>query len=118
MPIRRNIVHRINRRRRDPSSPPVYTNAGLASATVTGGKGRFTFSTNVLITGTPHILVAATSGGAVTSTATAVSVVSPTTIDLTYASGPVTGSGYTIPLNDPSIRTSTGGYASAAAGTF
>jgi len=116
--IRRNIVHRVNRRRRDPSAPPVYTNAGLSSATITGGKARFTFATNVLISGTPHILTAATSGGAVTQTATAVSVVSPTTIDLTYSVGPVTGSGYTIPLNDPSIRTNTGGYASAAAGTF
>jgi hypothetical protein len=116
--IRRNIVHRINRRRRDPSSPPVFTNCSISSATVTGGKARLVFTTPVVIIGTPHTLVAATSGGAVTSTATAVSIVTPTTIDLTYASGPVVGSGWSQPVNDPAIRTGTGGFTSAAAGTF
>jgi hypothetical protein len=116
--IRRNIVHRVNRRRRDPSSPPVFTNCAISSATIVGGKARLVFTTPITVTGTPHTLASATSGGAVVATATAVSVVNPTTIDLTYAVGPVTGSGWSQPVNDPAIRTGTGGYASAAAGTF
>lgn len=116
--IRKPIVHRVNRRAPDPSAAPSYTPVGLSSATVTGGKGRFVFTVPIVLNGTPQIKAAATSGGAVTQTATAVSVVNPTTIDLTYATGPVTGSGYTIPINDPAVRSNTGGFLAAASGTF
>lgn len=116
--IRKPIVHRVNRRRSDPSALPSYTPVGVTSSTVTGGKGRFVFNVPIILNGTPGIKVAGTSGGAITQTATAVSVVNPTTIDLTYAVGPVTGSGYTIPINDPSIRSNTGGFLPATGGTF
>lgn len=118
MPIQRTKVHRVNRRRRDPSSGPTGTFA-TATNTVTGGKWRLVSNVPLIVTGIPTTFRAAgTSGGAVTLAPTAVSVVNPTTIDLTFATGPVTGSGYTIAQNEPAIRTGTGGYLAAASGTF
>lgn len=116
--IRKPIVHRVNRRRSDPSAAPSYTPIGIQTATVTGGKGRFVFNVPIILNGTPGIKTAATSGGAITQSPTAVSVVNPTTIDLTYTTGPVTGSGYTIGINDPAIRNNTGGFVPAGTGTF
>lgn len=118
MPIQRTKVHRVNRRRKDPSITPPATFA-TATNTLTGGKWRAVMSVPVVVTGIPlSWRAAATSGGAVTQAPTAVSVVNPTTIDLTFATGPVTGSGLLIAMNDPAIRTNTGGFVAAATGTF
>jgi hypothetical protein len=118
MPVQRTKVHRVNRRRRDPSSGPGYTLA-TATNTIASTKWRLVSTVPLVVSGIPQTFkCAATSGGAVTQIATAVSVVNPTTIDMTFATGPVSGSGYTIGMNDPAIRTNTGGYVAAATGTF
>ena len=116
--IRKTIVHRINRNRRDPSMPPGGTFA-TSAVTLTGSKMRVVASTALVVTGIPATFrAAATSGGAVTQTATAISVVSPTTIDISFTTTPVTGAGWLIGLNDPAIRTNTGGFLAPANGTF
>lgn len=118
MPVQRTKVHRVNRRDPDRSAQPGYT---LITATnsIVGGKWRMVLNVPVVVSGIPTTFrAAATSGGAVTQAPTAVSVVTPTTIDLTFASGPVSGSGFTIPMNEPAIRNSTGGFVAAATGTF
>lgn len=116
--IRKPIVHRVNRNRRDPSAPPSGTFA-TCTVTLTGSKMRVVASTPLVVTGVPTTFrAAATSGGAVTQTATAISVVSPTTIDVSFTTGPVTGAGWLIGLNDPAVRSSQGGFLVPATGTF
>lgn len=119
MPVQRNKVHRVNRRRADKASPaPIVF--GVATNTIASTKWRCVLNVPFVLAGTPLTFkCSAASGGSATQVATAVSVVNPTTFDLTFATGPVTGSAWAIGMNDPAIRTGpSGGYVSAAAGTF
>jgi hypothetical protein len=118
MPVQKTKVHRVNRRRLDKSVPPTAT---LATATnvIASTKWRMTLNVPFVLNGTPQTFkCSAASGGSATQVATAISVVNPTTLDLTFATGPVSGSAWAIGMNDPAIRTAQGGFVAAANGTF
>lgn len=108
--IRRKLVNRPNRRLPDPSNMP---RAGAIQATVTtsgGSNVTVDFDRPVGVDGTFGIIV---DGDPCTDQV----VVSPTQITL-VASGAVAGNDWTIPSYDPAVRSQTGGYVAAAAGTF
>lgn len=110
MPGLRTNKHPRNRRVLDPARPkmpltavPVIT---VATTTVT-----FTFTVPVIVTGIPLTFTVAT------RTVTAITIVSATVFTLTLSGSGATLA-YSLLANDPAIRTYSGGFAAAAAGTF
>ena len=72
----------------------------------------------VVVHGIPASITRQAAGSGPQLPCTAVAVVSPTVIDLTYADAVVATDIITIPASCPNIRTFTGGYAAAAVHEF
>lgn len=106
--IRRPNRHTRNRASTDPSNRPTGGNVG-GTFSVVATKLRVAVNGPVSLNGIPQITVQGV-------LPTAVTIVNPTTFDLTYAAAVVVTNAYAVPSNDPAIRTSTGGYLSATAG--
>lgn len=110
MPIFRSGSRR-NRRTIKPDSPTVGVDS-RAIVSISAGKMLLTFDTAVVVRGVPQsIKVAGVAPVAVTQP-------TPQTVLLEYAAPVVAGQAWVIGHKDTAVRSSTGGYAVAAAGTF
>jgi hypothetical protein len=108
--IRRPNPHRRNPRQLDPSQRPALTYA-TGTPTVVATKLQLDLNVPITVVGTPAIQVNG-------HLPTGVVVNGPTRLTLTYATAVATGQTWSIPANDPSMRTQNGGYVAAATGTF
>lgn len=110
MGLLRTNRHPRNRRTLDPARPKVPLTA-VPVITVSTVTVTFTFTVPVVVTGIPASFTVAT------CTVTGITIVSATVFTLTLnASG--AGKAFALLANDPAIRTYSGGYAAASAGTF
>lgn len=109
--IRRPFQSRRNRRKVQANTAPTYANA-TATNTVSANKWALAFSVPVIVNTLPtdfKVAGASPTGYAITDNQH---------ILLTFAVNVATGQTYVIPTNSPNIRTGTGGYVTAATGTF
>jgi hypothetical protein len=102
--------NRFNRNRR--SLPGVFFPAGsaiIAAITIVAGKARLTLSAPVSVAGLPVEITRQAAGAGPQLLPTAVTIISPTVFDLTYAAAVVATDVITIPANVPLVRGYTGG---------
>lgn len=92
-----------NRTAATPPAVPTVTSTGTTNFTIT-------FSKPVVVKGTIATTVA-------TKTLVSQTQTSPTVVSQVW-SGNVTGLAYTVPANDPNVRTVLGGFNAGTAGTF
>lgn len=92
--------------------------AVIASFSIVATKCRLTMSAPVSVAALPVTITRQAAGAGAQLLPTAVTVVSPTIVDLTYAASVVATDIITIPANVPEIRGVAGGVLAAATHTF
>jgi len=109
------IVHSRRKQRNRAKGDPAIRAKGTTvtvAASIVAGKARLTFNAPVSVQGLPAgITVAGQSPAAVT-------IVSPTVIDLTYAAPVAAADVLVLPANEPMLRSQSGGYVAATTLTF
>lgn len=109
--IRRPYASRRNRRVVSANGTPTYANA-TATNTVSANKWALAFNVPVIVNALP------TDFKVTGASPTAVTITDNQHILLTYAVNVAAGQAFVIPTNSPNIRTASGGYVTAATGTF
>lgn len=90
----------------------------VAVPTINATKLRLTFTAPVIVNGLPTGITRQAAGAGAQLLPTAVTVVSPTIVDLTYAAALVATDVITVPANVPEIRGNAGGMVAAMQKTF
>jgi hypothetical protein len=81
------------------------------TASIVSSKVRLVASVSVTTNGVPKFTVQGVNP-------TAITIISATTFDLTYATAPVTTNVFVVDANDPAVRAANGGYLAAGQTTF
>jgi hypothetical protein len=115
--ITRARRHQKSRTRLSPNQLPPGTQATTAFS-IQSTKAQLVFSAPVVVNGLPLEITRQAAGAGAQLPPTAITIISPTTIQLTYAGAVVATDVITIPANVPEIRTTAGGSIAAAVHTF
>ena len=107
----RSRSHRRNRTKTDPAIQPKGLDP-VATVSLEAGKMRLTFNAPVNVVSLPQTITVNS------LKPTSFTVISALVVDLEFATVPVSEDTWEIGLNDPAIRSGSGGYAAPATGTF